>query len=80
MEDMVHIGFNTYVMRSRIICVLPPTSSPMRRTREEAKDSGKLIDATQGRKTRCIIVMDTNHIILSSLQPETIQQRIVEDK
>ncbi|MDE7468788.1 MAG: DUF370 domain-containing protein [Desulfovibrionaceae bacterium] len=80
MEDVVHIGFSTYIMRKRIICVLPPTSAPMRRIREEAKESGMLIDATQGRKTRCIIVMDTNHVILSSLQPETIQQRIVESK
>ena len=80
MEDIVHIGFSTYVMRHRIICVLPPTSAPMRRMREEARESGMLIDATQGRKTRCIIMMDTKHVILSSLQPETIQQRIAEGR
>lgn len=80
MEETVHIGFSTYIMRHRIVCILSPTSAPMRRIREEAKEAGMLLDATQGRKTRCIIVMDTNHVILSSLQPETIQQRIVEGK
>lgn len=76
MENVLHVGFNTYVLIDRIVCILPPTSSPTRRIREEARERSFLIDATQGRKTRSLIITDSNHVILSPIQAETIQQRL----
>jgi len=72
---LVNIGFGNFVLASRVVSVVNPSSSPMRRLREEAKAGGRLIDATQGRKTRSIIVTDSNHIILSAIQAETVAQR-----
>ncbi len=78
---LINIGFGNVVSVSRVIAVVAPGSSPMKRMREEAAERGKLVDATQGRKTRAIIVMDSDHIILSALQAETITQRFtVEEK
>lgn len=62
---------------NRVVAIVGPASSPMRRLREEAKQAGRLIDATQGRKTRSLIITDSNHCILSAIQPETISQRFV---
>lgn len=77
---LVNIGFGNVVSASRVIAIVTPGSSPMKRLREEAKKRGKLIDATEGRRTRSIIITDSDHIILSALQAETITQRFVEDK
>lgn len=77
---LVNIGFGNVVSASRVIAIVTPGSSPMKRLREEAKERGKLIDATEGRRTRSIIVTDSDHIILSALQAETITQRFVEGK
>ena len=62
-------------LTTRIIGIVNPASSPMKRLREDARAQGRLIDATQGRKTRSIIITDSNHVILSSLQPDTMSQR-----
>ncbi len=75
---LVNIGFGNIVSLSRIVAILNPGSSPMKRMKDEAKKNGKLIDATEGRKTRSIIVTDSDHVILSALQVETILQRINE--
>jgi regulator of extracellular matrix RemA (YlzA/DUF370 family) len=72
---LINIGFGNVVSASRVIAVIAPGSSPMKRMREEAGERGKLIDATQGRKTRAIIITDSDHVILSALQVETITQR-----
>lgn len=72
---LVNIGFGNVVAASRVIAIVTPGSSPMKRLREEAKEGGRLIDATEGRRTRSIIVTDSGHIILSALQTETITQR-----
>ncbi len=72
---LINIGFGNVVSASRVISVVAPGSSPIKRLREEAGERGKLIDATQGRKTRAIIITDSDHIILSALQVETITQR-----
>ena len=72
---LVNVGFGNVVSASHVIAVVAPGSSPMKRLRDEASERGKLIDATQGRKTRAIIVTDSDHIILSALQVETITQR-----
>lgn len=72
---LINIGFGNVVSASRVISVVAPGSSPIKRMREEAGGRGKLIDATQGRKTRAIIITDSDHVILSALQVETITQR-----
>lgn len=77
---LVNIGFGNIVSASRVIAVVAPGSSPIKRLREEAQEKGKLIDATQGRKTRAIIITDSDHIILSALQVETITQRFTVEK
>ncbi|NLY41447.1 MAG: DUF370 domain-containing protein [Desulfovibrionales bacterium] len=74
-KRLLNIGFGNAVVASRVVAIIGPTSSPMRRLREEARQAGRLIDATQGRKTRSIIITDSNHCILSSIQAETISQR-----
>jgi regulator of extracellular matrix RemA (YlzA/DUF370 family) len=71
------IGYGNLVMTSRVIAVLAPQSAPMKRLREEATRRGKLIDATQGRKTRSIVLTDSDHVILSAINPETIQARLL---
>ncbi len=73
---LLNIGFGNSVVSSRVVAIVNPGSSPMRRLREEAREQNMLIDATQGRKTRSILVMDSRHVILSAIQPETIAQRI----
>ncbi len=77
---LINIGFGNVVSASRVIAIVTPGSSPMKRLREEAKKRGKLVDATEGRRTRSIIVTDSDHIILSALQAETITQRFGEGR
>jgi len=74
---MMNIGFGNFVNSNRVIAILDPDSSPMKRLREEARESKKLINATYGRRTRSIIITDSNQIILSALQPETIINRLM---
>ncbi len=75
--QLLNIGFGNTVMVERIIAVVNTGSSPARKLKELAKTEGKLVDVTEGRRTRSILVMDSNHIILSSVQPDTISQRII---
>lgn len=79
---LLNIGFGNSVVSSRVIAIVNPGSSPMRRMREDARNENMLIDATQGRKTRSLIITDSNHVILSAIQPETMSQRLenIEDK
>ena len=74
-DRLVNVGYGNFVPASLIIGIVNPASSPMKRLREDARAQGRLIDATQGRKTRSIIITDSNHVILSSLQPDTMSQR-----
>ena len=76
---MVNIGYGNLVTAARVITIVSPSSSPMRRLREEAGRRGKLIDATEGRRTRSIVVTDSDHIILSAITPETIAARLAPD-
>ena len=76
---IINIGFGNVISASRVIAIVSPGSSPIKRLREEANERGKLIDATQGRKTRAIIITDSDHLILSALQVETITQRFQTD-
>ncbi len=76
---LLNIGFGNSVVAERIIAIVNPNSAPMKRLREEARESKRLIDATQGRRTRSIIITDSNHVILSAIQAETISQRLATD-
>jgi extracellular matrix regulatory protein A len=72
---LLNIGFGSTVVADEVTAILAPNSSPMKRLRDEAKNDKRLFDATYGRKTRSIIIMKNNHIILSAMQPETLSQR-----
>ncbi|MDA8159151.1 MAG: DUF370 domain-containing protein [Desulfobacteraceae bacterium] len=72
---LINIGFGNAVMAARVVAVVNPKSSPMKKLKDEARNEGKLIDATEGRRTRAILITDSNHVILSSVQTETLTQR-----
>jgi regulator of extracellular matrix RemA (YlzA/DUF370 family) len=74
-QNLLNIGFGSTVVADRVVAIVPPTSSPMKRLKDEAKEDKRLIDATHGRRTRSIIVLDSNHVVLSAIQAETISQR-----
>ena len=74
-QRLLNIGFGSTVVADRIVAIVSPNSAPMKRLKDEAKDDRRLVDATHGRRTRSMIIMDSNHIILSSIQAETISQR-----
>lgn len=78
-RSLVNVGFGNFVMASRVVAVVNPDSSPMRRLREEARKQGRIIDATQGRKTRSLVITDSNHVVLSAIQAETMRQRFQGD-
>jgi extracellular matrix regulatory protein A len=74
-KNLVNIGYGNMVMITKVVAVLSPESAPMRRLKEEAKERKMLLDATQGRKTRAMIITDSDHVILSAVQVETLMQR-----
>ncbi|GAB4341053.1 MAG: hypothetical protein Kow0089_15140 [Desulfobulbaceae bacterium] len=74
-NKLINVGFGNAIKVSRILAVVNPGSSPIRKLKEEARREKKLIDVTEGRRTRAIIILDTGHLVLSSVQPETISQR-----
>ncbi|CAN2040389.1 putative regulatory protein Dalk_1931 [Candidatus Magnetomoraceae bacterium gMMP-15] len=74
-QTLLNIGFGNTVVAERVIAIVSPNSAPMKRLRDEARKEMRLVDSTHGRKTRSIIVMDSNHIVLSAIQAETISQR-----
>ena len=74
---LINIGFGNMVSVGRLIAIVSPESAPIKRIIQEAKDRGMLIDATYGRRTRAVIIMDSDHIILSAIQPETVANRLI---
>lgn len=76
---LINIGFGNIVSLDRIISIVSPDSAPIKRLVQEAKDNKMAIDATYGRKTRAVIVMDSGHLVLSAIQPETVAARIDKD-
>jgi regulator of extracellular matrix RemA (YlzA/DUF370 family) len=78
-QKLVNIGFGNSVVSRRVIAIISPSAAPIKRLRDEARDEKRLVDATQGRKTRSVIVTDSNHVILSAIQSETIAQRFNPD-
>ncbi len=73
--ELVHIGFNNIIMMNRVIAIASPNSAPTKRTIHEGRSKGLLIDMTNGRRTKAVIITDSGHIILAALAPETIQNR-----
>lgn len=73
---MVNIGFGSMVSAQRLVAVISPDSAPVKRLVQEGRDRGVLIDATYGRRTRSVLITDSDHVILSAVQPETIAGRI----
>jgi regulator of extracellular matrix RemA (YlzA/DUF370 family) len=74
--QLLNVGFGNTVMVERVIAVVNTGSSPARKLKETAKKEGRLVDVTEGRRTRSILVMDSNHVVLSSVQADTISQRM----
>jgi regulator of extracellular matrix RemA (YlzA/DUF370 family) len=74
-QSLLNIGFGSTVVAERVVAIVSPNSAPMKRLKDEAKNDKRLIDATHGRRTRSIIVMDSNHVVLSAIQSETVSQR-----
>jgi len=77
--NLLSVGFGNFLVSRRVVAIISPFSAPVRRLREEARDEKRLIDATQGRRTRSIIITDSNHVIMSAVQSETIAQRFSPD-
>lgn len=75
--QLIHVGYNSMVNAHRVLAILNADSAPIKRQIAEAREAGTLIDATYGRKTRSVLVMDSNHLVLSALQAETVSQRIL---
>jgi extracellular matrix regulatory protein A len=76
---LINIGFGNIVSANRIISIVSPESAPIKRIIQEARDRGMLIDATYGRRTRAVIIADSDHVVLSAVQPETVAQRLTND-
>lgn len=74
---LINIGFGNIVAANRIVAIVSPESAPIKRTIQEARERGRLIDATYGRRTRAVIISDSDHVILSAVQPETVAHRLV---
>jgi regulator of extracellular matrix RemA (YlzA/DUF370 family) len=77
---VLNVGFGNIVSAGRVVAVVSPSSAPMKRLKEDARERGKLIDATEGRMTRSLIITDSDHVILSSLQAERLAERLSEGK
>ena len=74
-NTLLNVGFGNTVVAERVVAIVTPNSAPMKRLKDDAKQENRLVDATHGRKTRSIIVTDSNHVVLSAIQAETIAQR-----
>lgn len=77
---IINIGFGNIVSVERVVAVISPSSAPMKRLKENARERGKLIDATEGRMTRSVIITDSDHVILSALQTERISERLSSER
>ncbi len=76
---LLNVGYGNLVAAARVVAIVAPNASPMRRLRHEAGERGKLVDATEGRRTRSIVILDSDHVVLSAINPETLAARLVED-
>lgn len=76
---LINIGFGNMVSANRVVAIVSPESAPIKRIIQDAKDRGTLIDATYGRRTRAVLITDSEHVVLSAVQPETVANRAGED-
>lgn len=76
---LINIGFGNIISANRLVAIVSPESAPIKRIIQDARDRGMLVDATYGRRTRAVIIMDSDHIILSAVQPSTVAHRLDED-
>jgi hypothetical protein len=74
---LINIGFGNIVSANRVVAIVSPESAPIKRIIQDAKDNGKLIDATYGRRARAVIITDSEHVVLSAIQPETVAHRFL---
>ena len=77
---LLNIGFGNMVSANRIVAIISPDSAPIKRIIQDARDKGSLIDATYGRRTRAVIITDSDHVVLSAVQPETVANRLATDE
>lgn len=77
---LINVGFGNIVAANRVVAIVSPESAPIKRIISDAKTAKQLIDATYGRRTRAVIVMDSGHVVLSAVQPETVAQRFIVNK
>ena len=77
---LINIGFGNIVAANRVIAIVSPESAPIKRIISDARERGQLIDATYGRRTRAVIVTDSDHVVLSAIQPETVANRFIGSK
>ena len=75
---LINIGFGNMVNAGRLVAIVSPESAPIKRIVQDARDSGRLIDATYGRRTRAVLMTDSDHVILSAVQPETVANRLTD--
>ena len=78
-QKLINIGFGNSVVSRRVVAIISPNAAPIKRLKDEAREEKRLVDATQGRRTRAVIITDSNHVILSAIQSETIAQRFSPD-
>jgi regulator of extracellular matrix RemA (YlzA/DUF370 family) len=78
--ELLNVGFGNMVVANRIVAIVNPGSAPSKRLKDDAKEVRKLVDATNGRRTRSIVVTDSDHVILSAIQTETLAQRLTGDQ
>ena len=78
--QLINIGFGNTVSANRIIAIVSPESAPIKRIVQEAKEQGTAVDATCGRRTRAVVIMDSGHVVLSAIQPETVAGRLDKDE
>ena len=80
MNTLLHVGFGNMVNADKIVAILQPDSAPVKRMVQHGKENGTVVDATQGRKTKSVLLMDQNSVVLSALTPETISARVVKNE
>ncbi|MBQ8082127.1 MAG: DUF370 domain-containing protein [Clostridia bacterium] len=77
---MINVGFGNMLTASRVVAIVSPDSAPVKRMIQEARENGRLVDSTAGRRTRAVIQMDSGHVVLSALQPETLANRLTAEQ
>lgn len=77
---LINIGYGNLVNATRVVAIVSAESAPIKRVMQDARDGGRLVDATLGRRTRAVLVMDTGHVVLSAIHPETVAHRFLEEE